>query len=373
MSKYTIQNAYIELEDPIIVTGQVDHCWFPQIARFPSGTLIVTVSLVPDAHSRRFHTQGILISEDGGSNWEWAFTVSGGHRGVIHVRDDDSMSLIGTVSPVSGTDWRAFTGPSIELLDNGRRLVVEREAISVEGLPRPVKQFEPERVYPGTENRGWQIFNGDVLEIDGGFLTTMYLKYRGDDRYTTIALESTDAKTWRYRGEIAGPSAAPDAPEGPCEPGMVRLASGELMCVLRVGGGSKWKCIRAYSADDGKTWSESDTLPAWSVEPCLRVLSDGTLALSTGRTGIHLWISRDGRGEQWESVDIIEHHNRWADGEEHRIDPEAPQTTAYTQMVEAAPGRLLLVYDRVPNGWKPVEKTSEDRNKIYVLPVQIVR
>ena len=373
MLTHDLKRARVTLGEPILVTEQIDHCWFPQIARFSSGALLVTVSLVADAHRRRFNTQGLLTSRDNGASWEWSYTVSGTHRGVIHPRDDDSISLIGTASPVAGSDWRAFSGPSVDLSESGRRMIVEPGAIKVAGLPRPVAPFVEEKVYPGTENRGWQIFNGDVVESGDGLLTNLYLKFQGDERYTTVALASKDGRAWEYRGTIAGPDSAPEAPEGPCEPSMVRLEDGDLMCVLRVGGGSRWNLIRCYSSDEGKTWSDCDTLPAWSVEPCLRRTADGSLVLSTGRIGINLWISTDARGMEWESVDVIEHHNKWAPDEGHRIDAAAPQTTAYTQMVEIEPNRLMLVYDRVPFGWKPVEKGSGEWNRIYAVPVRVER
>lgn len=100
--------------------------------------------------------------------------------------------------------------------------------------------------------------------------------------------------------------------------------------------------------------------------------------LSTGRPGLDLWFSTDPRGEQWQSIDLLAHHNaslgpehqiRRGGGERHKELPD--QTTAYTEFVEIAPGRVLLTYDRVPFGWEPVPIDSEERNRIYVIEVDV--
>ena len=49
------------------------------------------------------------------------------------------------------------------------------------------------------------------------------------------------------------------------------------------------------------------------------------------------------------------------------------QTTSYTQIVPLAADRLLYIYDRTPFGWKPVPKDSEERSRIYALPIKVER
>ncbi|RIK25727.1 MAG: hypothetical protein DCC55_40445 [Chloroflexi bacterium] len=251
-------------------------------------------------------------------------------------------------------------------------------------LPRDIRPYEPHQLVPGMVNGGIQMFDGDGLEVGGQLLTTMYLTFQGDDLYSTIALTSDDeGHTWRYLSTIAGPEAVPGAPEGPCEPGMVQLATGELMCVLRVGSGSTWNLFRSYSRDEGRTWSPVDRLPAFSVEPSLRRLHNGTLALTTGRAGIYLWLSTDPRGTAWQPIDLVAHHNTWAPSSRYTIVPEQSgdralrhahdQTTAYTELVEVAPNRLLMVYDRTPFGWNPVPHDSDERSRVFALPMHIER
>jgi hypothetical protein len=290
----------------------------------------------------------------------------------------------------------SFSGPYIRYREGGSRILVETNGTRMEGLPRDVKATQAAAVPPGTVNRGVQSFHGTgAVEVGGQILIMTYLEFKGDDFSSTVLLGSSDeGRTWRYISTIAGPEAVPphpsmaqgvvtqSTPRGPCEPSLVELETGELMCVMRVGSGLDWNLARTYSADGGRTWSECDYLPARSVQPSLRRLSNGTIALSTGRPGIYLWLSTDLRGEVWEQIDVVERHNAWAPPGQD-INPERSgaqemrhakdQTTSYTELVEIAPNKLVLVYDRVPFGWNFVPVDSDERGRVYVLPIDVAR
>ena len=116
-----------------------------------------------------------------------------------------------------------------------------------------------------------------------------------------------------------------------------------------------------------------------TTRPFYTIPWDATLA--TGRPGLFLWLTDDPRGASgWQALDLLVHHNAVL-GSEHRIrpgkggqDPEDPyQTTAYAVLVETAPNRLLLAYDRIPFGWRGVPTDSAERNRIYVLDVEVER
>jgi hypothetical protein len=161
---------------------------------------------------------------------------------------------------------------------------------------------------------------------------------------------------------------------------MVQLADGDLMTVFRVGSGRKWNLQRAYSHDGGRTWTKSDVLPAWSVEPKLLRSANGTIVLSTGRPGIHLWLSADPRATTWQDIDIVAHHNRCVSDPRERISSYNPsalpsensswQTSSYTGLVEVAPNRLLLIYDRDP---ERAPADPNDLSRVFVLPIEVGR
>ena len=54
-------------------------------------------------------------------------------------------------------------------------------------------------------------------------------------------------------------------------------------------------------------------------------------------------------------------------------DPQSvPRSTAYTEIIEVAPNRLLLIYDRTASGWEATSPDSDERNRIFILPVEII-
>jgi hypothetical protein len=370
----------VRLGIPRPVTEGVGHYWFPHVSRFPTGELLMTTGIGADVDTNLIEGVAVQTSTDDGETWSRPYTVS--------VRPPVRTTLPdGTVAGPTFRLYadppdqaRRFVGHYVRFEDAGRRYVCEPWAVRLDGVPGDVKSPPA----PGMWSKIWphQIgLHGDVVSIQGGILTTAYLTYVGDERYTAIAVFSADdGRTWRYRSTIAGPDVAPGAREGPNEATIVRLGGGELMGVVRVGAGREWPLIRAYSADDGWTWSAPERLPAFSVRPSLRRLSNDVIALSTGRPGIYLWLSTEPRASDWHSIDVLEHHNAMMDPP-HRIRPgtsylsadDAFQTTAYATMVETAPGKILLAYDRTPFGWNPVPVDSDERSRVYLLPIDVER
>ena len=82
---------------------------------------------------------------------------------------------------------------------------------------------------------------------------------------------------------------------------MERTADGDLLCVMRRG--SAMPMVSCRSRDEGRTWSPPRTLPQYAVSvfPDMVLMSNGVLALSSGRPGIYIMFSADGRGEDWTS------------------------------------------------------------------------
>ena len=390
MDQVELDGLRVTLEDPVQVSEGVGHCHFPGIGRFATGELLASMMLVADAHGNHLTAQRICISTDAGRTWEPRYTVSEAMTGAkFPLPNGDMLMTSSPVSPDPPGQWRSFAGPYVRYQDGGKRIVVEDRGMRVEGLPRDVAALPDEWVLPGQVNKGNQAFGGPILEVDGRMLTPMYLRFAEHERvspfYSTVVFESEDeGRNWRYLSTVSGPNAVPGAPHGPCEPALVMLETGELMCVMRVGWeGRGWPMVRSYSADGGRTWSPTDRMPGWSVAPDLLRLANGTLLLCAGRPGSYLWLSTDPRGETWQRIDLLAHHNKWAPGPEHTIVSQdflnreslhkREQTTSYMSMVEVEPDRVLLAYDRIPFGWNPVPSDSDERSRVYVVPFTVDR
>ncbi len=135
-------------------------------------------------------------------------------------------------------------------------LVVEPRDVLVSDFPRPLADCH-EDASPALLRRTLRLqHNGNILRLkDGCLLATMYGKFDGEEGYNTFAVISDDGGfSWTYRSIVAGPDAAPGAPEGPNESNTLRLDNGDLLCVYRVGGG--WDFHKSISKDEGQMWSQ---------------------------------------------------------------------------------------------------------------------
>ena len=387
--EHVLPGLRVLLSKPWQVIEGVNHCWFPGLALTKTGELIMRYLLVADVSENLVDASGLSVSYDGGKTWPFAYDLGGfcgGSTPRISLPDGSVVGPGWYYAPDPPGQYRRFTGAYERFEDGGERYIQEPRGSHIEGFPRDVSLFSQ-----GIKWNRRQIiiflFFGHAIEVDGELLTTAYLVYQGDDRYTAVVLKSNDqGRTWRYFSQIAGPDDVPDSPEGPDEGSLVQLADGDLMCVMRVGFNRGEPLARCYSSDGGKTWSKVDRLPAYSVAPRLHRLQNGVIVLATGRPGLFLWLSNDPRGESWHPVDLLAHHNATLDQPHHIFPGEGypgagafdsakhgDQTTAYMDLLEISPNRLLLAYDRVPNGWNPVPPDSDERNRIYLLNIDVER
>ena len=368
---------------PRIVAEGLGFCWYPSIRRFPTGELLVSYSKNPDSAENLTNVNGISLSKDEGATWSQHADVSG-LSGRLNISLSDG-SLAGPNQPYKPDplgQWRTFVGNYGRIGEGGQQYSVDLWGVRIEGLPRDVKARTVQSPTRWAEISPFT----HIIELEPGrHLATTYLTFAGDDRYSTVVMTSEDeGRTWHYLSTVSTAADGADSWEGFCESSLVRLEDGDLMCVGRMGGGRDQLLARSYSSDEGKSWSPIDRLPAWGVLPQVKRLSNGALVISCGRPGLFIWFSTDPRGEHWEPFDLMAHHNEEM-GEAHQISPgkyglepvnreqyytvhhnfdQPDQTTSYTSMLEVEPGRLLIVYDRMPYGWMPVPTDAEVRSRI---------
>lgn len=358
----------------------------PTLAHFPRGELIATYTLDPDTQSNPVFASGFQISRDGGAHWGRRYSMIMQHCNMIFISKphDSLLAPASELFLATPGDEHNLVGSYYLFERGGERMTFVPEGVRVVDWPWPLD------VFPGPQPlANWHaslILTGNSLHVGNKLLATGYFRAKGEKELRAVVLSSADGGyTWRYLSTVAGADPAlvgQRSYEGADEMNIVQLADGDLMAVFRVGSGRKWNLRRAYSHDQGRTWSKPDVLPAWSVFPQLIRTRGGTLALSTGRPGIDLWFSTDSRGTNWQSIDVVDHHNRCITDPTRHIDsfeikpsPYLSETTrwetsSYTGLVEVAPNRLLLLYDRDPERG-PVN--AQDLSRVYVLPIELER
>jgi hypothetical protein len=174
-------------------------------------------------------------------------------------------------------------------------------------------------------------------------------------KVSVVAAESADGLHWKIRSVIADEHWPLAGIEGPGEATVCRLKDGRLMSVFR----SYYEGYpygAAWSSDEGKTWTEPAwTYFAWSVDPRMAVMQDGTVVLSGGRPGVLMWFNVDGTGGNWQVVDLLGHHNAFRPKEPLQLYDKVGSSghffgtaTGYTEVVAVDDSHVLCVYDRTP-------------------------
>lgn len=352
----------------------------PTIARFDSGELIVTYSLVADTNANPAYMGAFQASTDGGKTWGHRYEVLPEHQPMIFVpqKDGSQMAIPAQLYPKTPGDKHNFHGAYIRFEKGGRRMIFEPAGVKVVDWPWPVGIWRREA--PETNWYANMAFDGSAIRTKGRLIATGYARKEGEKMQQALVMASQDeGRTWRYFSTIAEPPLGDNPKEkgygGPSETAMIELANGDLMAVFRVGSGGAWPLYQSYSSDGGKIWTKSERTVAYSVEPSMLRIQNGAIVLASGRPGMRLWISTDGRGKAWQDVDIVEHHNKWAPNPNYQIQtrkdlPESRQTSSYTGLVETSPNHMILVYDR---GAKPSPSSGEDRTRIFVMPIEVQR
>jgi len=318
----------VRVSEPFVISRSAGHHWFPTRKQVGPRHLFVGIWAAADAAmaEQGVHTVGVW-TQDGGQTWGEPVSFRGKEAG--------------------GHSWIRRSDGTCAWLSYFTRRVDETTAKCNVGHSKDGKTYTwsvgkvtfPQAVSQWKDGNAYMVFARSILEMpDGSLLASMYGRFVGDSRYRLILVRSTDGGVnWEYFSTLAYDPTADG--EGLCEPCVVRLADGDLFCMMRVSSGKPMYTVR--SSDGGKSWTTPVKLSPHtaSVFPDLVHMSNGVLACSFGRPGCHLMFSVDGNGDQWTERTTIF---------------EGP-STCYTAIREVAPGRLLYVYDVVPAGWNKLK------------------
>lgn len=359
----------VRLDSPVVVAMSAKPLgWgffqFPNIYRRADGVLIASWNMADDAIAS-YGKGGVAyaLSEDEGRTWKPA-RQPGTIGGVVLPNGDrikvftpkalkvDSLKLPKPIYSAKGSYGNIFTfypmselpgdlqGIYLQRLRKGNTVWnIEHNAL----LDSNVLRYSAQGLFP-------VVWWGDMrLTKDGSVIAGIYPSYRKGDNGSVLPggiafYRSTDyGHNWKFQGRIPyridlerDPKAAHDASiSGFGEPAFDILADGALICVMRTTGGRGNRPMYiSRSSDQGTTWSTPTPFTANGVLPQLLHLSNGVIALSSGRPGVQLRFCLDGKGQQWTNAfEMVPFKN-----EKDEV------SCGYTAMLATGKNKFLLIY-----------------------------
>jgi hypothetical protein len=215
-----------------------------------------------------------------------------------------------------------------------------------------------------------RIWWGDMRTAPDGSLLAVTYPFIADQqpfRFGVAAWRSVDhGHTWQWRGRIpyqpdAAADAKADARDGFTEPAFDMLPDGSLYTVLRTTDGNGiGPMYEARSRDQGRTWTRPRVLAGNGVLPRLLRLENGILVLASGRPGVQLRFSADGRGQVWSDPwDLLP-----ADASKPQAD-----SCGYTDLIALDRDSFLIVY----SWFQKPDTAGRPRKAILARRVRLLR
>jgi len=85
MPTIKLNGVTVQIGEPLQAMESIGHAWFPSLAQFPSGELLLAYSLAADSNENQFDLSGYQISADGGHNWTPRYDIVPEHQPMIYV------------------------------------------------------------------------------------------------------------------------------------------------------------------------------------------------------------------------------------------------------------------------------------------------
>ena len=282
---------------------------------FPDGTIYLSHSIGTHMKDER-HVN--VTSRDNGKTWQ-----SGGPTGGMNT----FLTKDGRKRRVSSWSLAVTNVHDIQVMTLGSDGKPVRKVVKVK-TPR-MQQF--------------RLHRNVVRLADGRLLLTGYSQDRKTKPWHCTAFavcSDDDGETWKYLSNFPDRSGLQ---EGFNEGTVVQLKNGDVLAFVRTGNkfGAKNKYIglvRFRSRDGGRSWVDEGEVAEYGVDPQAFLLSDGTLALVSGRPGVYILLDPTGTGDKFERFDVYK-----------------GMGSSYSTLMETAPGKLLLVYDESSFIGKPGE------------------
>lgn len=284
--------------------------WWPTVTKLANGEIFVLFNASTGHKANRLvYTK----STDNGKTWSKPKLFIEGPEGYLDAAGMITQLSDGTL--VAWHDRRNREGKGEIWVsrseDNGATWTTPKKIM-------PKEDFDP---FPkGYDYRPYPF--GRMLELaDGTIIMSIYGElYRGPPVFAGLR-HFTGLICSRDKGKTWGDYTLISYEHNHCEPSIVQLKDGRLLCMMR-------PCMcQSFSSDNGKTWSKPEYIGHRGDAPDLLLTSEGVLLCAHRHPKTAVSVSMD-NGKTW--------------GEPQVIDSEC--IGAYASMVELDDGRILIVY-----------------------------
>lgn len=384
----------VELQEPVVVAAaEQPENWgyyqFPGIYSSDDGNLIAaTWSMHKDSPSS--YGKGgsdFRVSSDNGKTWVSAERAPSRKSGLLLPATGERIGIRTPVAPnVSELQLPQPVATGIKSYDRTfsfYRLAEIPEALQGVYMNRWDENGARTEEHAGLEDpRAVRYSDNDLFPVvwwgdmkllpDNSVVAGIYPMFYeneagGVDPSGISFYRSTDnGMNWKIQGKIpyspdlaADPNGDKRKSFGYTEPAFEILSDGTFLCVMRTTDAlGNSPMYFSHSADQGATWSQPRAFTSTGVLPKLLRLDNGVIVLASGRPGVQIRFSHDGRGEEWtEPFEMLPFEN------------EDVVSCGYTQFLATGPDSFLVVY----SDFKYRNENNEERKAIKVREIKVIK
>ena len=366
--------ATITFKEPVVVSvAEKPEKWgffqFPNIGRDKSGNIAVKWNLAADAiESYGVNHFGSAVSNDGGKSWTIKPTDE--FPEFTELPNGDLLTIL-TPKPIKveelklppaigrGQDTYARQPYSFYKLHD---LPESRQGVFQKRLEKGTGTWKEEQA-PLHDPRAARytfrglfpvLFWGDLrVAKDNSVIAGIYPGfYIGDDGIVSpksgvfFYRSDDNAKTWKIQGRILYDidtkyDSLAYKRMGFTEPAFDIMPDGSFLTISRTTDGiGMGPMFTSRSTDQGKTWSRPVAMAPSGVLPRLITLENGVTVLSSGRPGVQLRFSTDGKGQTWtDPFEMLPYKDS-----EGNVNVNSQVSCGYTGLIPTGPDRFLIVY-----------------------------
>ncbi|MEJ7912898.1 MAG: sialidase family protein [Chitinophagaceae bacterium] len=379
----------VELKAPVVVgVASKPEKWgyfqFPTIEKKLDNSMGIRWNLNADAiEAYGDHKFGGAVSKDGGVSWQSSqvsdvfapVTLVNGDRISVHTPKPIKVSELSLPKP-SGRGMDTYARSTYDfyklhdLPESRQGVYIDRLSKGATGWKTEIASlYDPQAARYAFKGLFPVLWWGDMhvasdKSIIAGIYPGFLIKEDGsvDPKSGAFFYRSVDhGHSWKIQGRITyipdiSVDANGDKRMGFTEPAFEILSDGTFICVLRTTDGiGNGPMYISRSSDLGVTWTRPEVLTASGVLPRFLHLQNGVTVLSSGRPGVQLRFSNDGKGKVWtEAFEMMPYK-----------DYKDQVSCGYTGLLATGNDKFLIVY----SDFKYLNQANEVRKAIKVREV----